>query len=33
MVPEMNQTPFHESFGVKPGDRMYLPAEQRVVLW
>ena len=32
-VPEMNQTPFYESFGVKPGDKMYLPAEQRVVLW
>jgi predicted metalloendopeptidase len=32
-VPEMNQTAFHESFGVEDGDKMYLPAEQRVVLW
>jgi predicted metalloendopeptidase len=32
-VPEMNQNPFYESFGVKPGDRMYLPEQQRVELW
>ena len=32
-VPEMNQAAFHESFGVEAGDKMYLPAEQRVVLW
>jgi len=32
-VPEMNQTGFYESFGVKAGDKMYLPEEQRVVLW
>lgn len=32
-VPEMNQTPFYESFGIKAGDKMYLPPEQRVILW
>jgi putative endopeptidase len=32
-VPEMNQSPFYEAFAVKPGDKMYLPAEQRVALW
>jgi putative endopeptidase len=32
-VPEMNHTPFYESFGVKPGDKMYLPPAQRVALW
>jgi putative endopeptidase len=32
-VTEMNQTPFYEAFSVKPGDKMYLPAEQRVALW
>jgi len=32
-VPEMNQTPFYEAFGVKEGDKMYLPPEQRVSLW
>jgi len=32
-VPEMNQEPFYDAFGVKDGDRMYLPPEQRVTLW
>jgi putative endopeptidase len=32
-VPEMNQAPFYQAFGVKEGDRMYLPPEQRVSLW
>jgi predicted metalloendopeptidase len=32
-VPEMNQAPFYEAFGVKDGDKMYLPPEKRVVLW
>jgi len=32
-VPEMNQTPFYEAFGVKQGDKMYLPPEQRVSIW
>jgi predicted metalloendopeptidase len=32
-VPEMNQAPFYEAFGIKDGDKMYLPPEQRVTLW
>ncbi len=32
-VPEMNQAPFYQAFGVKDGDKMYLPPEQRVSLW
>jgi len=32
-VPERNQAAFYEAFGVKPGDKMYLPPEQRVTLW
>jgi putative endopeptidase len=32
-VPEMNQAPFYEAFGIKPGDKMYLPPEQRVSIW
>jgi predicted metalloendopeptidase len=32
-VPEMNQAPFYEAFGVKDGDKMYLPPEKRVSLW
>ncbi len=24
---------FYEAFNVRPGDRMYLPAEQRVKIW
>jgi predicted metalloendopeptidase len=32
-VPEMNQAPFYEAFGIKNGDKMYLPPEQRVTLW
>jgi len=32
-VPEMNQTAFYEAFGVKDGDRMYLPPERRVTIW
>jgi len=33
LVPEMNQASFYEAFDVKPGDRMYLPPEQRVTIW
>ncbi len=33
LVPEMNQASFYEAFGVKPGDKMYLPPEQRVTIW
>ncbi|MFI4978903.1 MAG: M13-type metalloendopeptidase, partial [Nevskiales bacterium] len=32
-VPEMNQPSFYEAFGVKEGDKMYLPPEKRVSLW
>lgn len=28
-----NMPAFYEAFGVKPGDKMYLPAEKRVELW
>jgi predicted metalloendopeptidase len=29
----VNQPGFYEAFGVKPGDRMYLPPAQRVIIW
>ena len=32
-VPEMNQAAFYAAFGVKEGDKMYLPPEKRVSLW
>jgi len=32
-VPEMNQAPFYEAFGIKEGDKMYLAPEKRVTLW
>jgi predicted metalloendopeptidase len=32
-VPERNQAAFYDAYGVKPGDKMYLPPEQRVTLW
>jgi predicted metalloendopeptidase len=32
-VPLSNQPGFYAAFGVKPGDKMYLPPEQRVALW
>ena len=28
-----NQPGFYEAFGVKPGDKMYLPPEKRVIIW
>jgi putative endopeptidase len=31
--PERNQASFYEAFGIKPGDKMYLPPDQRVLLW
>ena len=31
--PLRNQPGFYEAFGVKEGDRMYLPPDQRVTLW
>jgi putative endopeptidase len=32
-VPEMNQSSFYETYGVKEGDKMYLPPQKRVTLW
>jgi putative endopeptidase len=32
-VPVRNIDAFYEAFGVKPGDRMYVPPEQRVRIW
>ncbi len=32
-LPLSNQDAFYTAFGIKPGDRMYLPPEQRVHLW
>ncbi|MBA5636613.1 M13 family metallopeptidase [Duganella sp. LX20W] len=29
----VNQPGFYEAFGVKPGDKMYLAPEQRVIIW
>ena len=29
----MNQSGFYDAFGVKPGDRMYLPPKERVTIW
>ncbi len=29
----MNQPAFHEAFGVKPGDKMYLAPKDRVIIW
>jgi putative endopeptidase len=31
--PFPNVPEFYEAFGIKPGDKMYLPADQRVHLW
>jgi len=32
-APLVNQPGFYEAFGLKPGDKMYLPPEQRVMIW
>ncbi len=32
-VTEMNQTGFYSAFGVKEGDKMFLPPDQRVTMW
>jgi predicted metalloendopeptidase len=32
-APLRNQAGFYPAFGVKPGDAMYLPPEQRVTIW
>lgn len=29
----VNQPGFYQAFNVKPGDKMYLPPEQRVIIW
>ncbi len=29
----VNQPGFYEAFGLKPGDRLYLPQDQRVTIW
>ncbi|MFY0684682.1 MAG: M13 family metallopeptidase [Balneola sp.] len=31
--PLMNTTPFYEAFNVQPGDKMYLPKEERITVW
>jgi putative endopeptidase len=28
-----NQPGIYEAFGIQPGDKMYLPPEQRVIMW
>jgi predicted metalloendopeptidase len=33
LAPLRNQPGFYDAFGVKEGDRMYLPPDQRVMLW
>jgi len=32
-IPVSNQDAFYEAFGVKPGDKMYLPPDKRVHIW
>jgi predicted metalloendopeptidase len=32
-APLRNQAGFYAAFGLKPGDKMYLPPEQRVNIW
>jgi putative endopeptidase len=31
--PLRNMDAFHEAFGIRPGDPMYLPPDQRIVIW
>jgi putative endopeptidase len=33
VAPLMNLDAFHQAFGIKPGDRMYLAPERRVKIW
>jgi putative endopeptidase len=33
MAPLRNQAAFYKAFNLKPGDKMFLPAEQRVSIW
>ncbi|MDR3419541.1 MAG: M13 family metallopeptidase [Nevskia sp.] len=32
-VPEMNLAAFYDAYGVKQGDKMYLPPEKRITVW
>ena len=32
-APPINQRAFYDAFGVKPGDKMYLPPDKRVSIW
>jgi putative endopeptidase len=32
-VPLTNFEPFYKAFDLKPGDKMYRPAEERVKIW
>jgi putative endopeptidase len=32
-APLRNQPGFYAAFGLKPGDKMYLPPNQRVSIW
>jgi putative endopeptidase len=29
----MNQQSFYDAYNIKPGDKMYLPPEQRTIIW
>jgi putative endopeptidase len=33
LAPMRNQPGFYKAFDLKPGDKMYLPPEQRVIIW
>jgi len=33
LAPLRNQPGFYKAFNLKPGDKMYLPPEQRVIIW
>jgi predicted metalloendopeptidase len=32
-APLRNQPGFYAAFGLKPGDKMYLPPNERVIIW
>ncbi|HPW98456.1 MAG TPA: M13-type metalloendopeptidase, partial [Flavobacterium sp.] len=32
-VPLLNLETFHQAFGIKPGDGMYVAPEKRVLIW
>jgi predicted metalloendopeptidase len=32
-APLVNQTAFYDAFGLKPGDKLYRPPEQRITIW